>query len=327
METIKNHVKEKKFDKLYFFHGEESFLSDYYVKLVKKYTVGDDEFNFISLDSEDVLSFQDAIESTPVFSEEKLVIIKGIDFSKDWKSDTVVFFEEMLDNMPYYTRLVFVCGNIDKKSKIYKLLSSKCTECVFEYQKPWDVVKWIIKVAASKGITIDVDAAEMITEYAGVNMNLLVNEIDKMASFAGEGGKITSEIVESLCTKNINAKVYSLMDAIMAKKATEALLILNELKREKEEPNYINGSLMRNILGVLQYKALKEEGKSITAICEKMNLRPFVQKKYAIYDRNFKETFLTQMVSECSDFDVKLKSGGMDGYSGLTMLISKMIKG
>ena len=48
METIKKHVKEKKFDKLYFFHGEESFLSDYYVKLVKKYTVGDDEFNFIS---------------------------------------------------------------------------------------------------------------------------------------------------------------------------------------------------------------------------------------------------------------------------------------
>ena len=58
-----------------------------------------------------------------------------------------------------------------------------------------------------------------------------------------------------------------------------------------------------------------------------MNLRPFVQKKYAIYEKSFKEAFLTEMVSECSDFDVKLKSGGMDGYSGLTLLISKMIKG
>ncbi|MBO5453023.1 MAG: DNA polymerase III subunit delta [Clostridia bacterium] len=327
MEKIIKHIKEKKFDKLYFFHGEEVFLSNYYVKLIKKHTVGDDEFNFISLDSEDVLSFQDAIESTPVFSEEKLVIIKGLDFSKEWKSDTYAFFEEMLENMPYYTRLILVCATVDKKSKIYKLLSSKCTECVFEHQKPRDIVKWIIKVTQSKGVSIDVDAAEMMTEYAGVDMNLLINEIDKLASYTGEGGKITAEAVEQLCTKNINAKVYSLMDAIMARKATDAFLILNELKREKEEPNYINGSLMRNILGILQYKALKEEGKSIASICEKMNLRPFVQKKYAVYEKSFKEAFLIEMVSECSDFDVKLKSGGMDGYSGLTLLISKMIKG
>ena len=326
MEKIIKHIKEKKFDKLYFFHGEENFLSDYYAKLIKKHTVGDDEFNFISLHSDDVLSFQDAIESTPVFSEEKLVIIKGLDFSKEWKADTTAFFEEMLENMPYYTRLILICSTIDKKSKIYKLLSSRCVECVFEHQKPKDIVRWIIKVTMSKGASVDVDVAEMISEYAGVDMNLLINEIDKLVSYAGEGGKITADAVDTLCTKNISAKVYSLMDAIMARKAKEAFLILNELKREKEEPNYINGSLMRNILGVLQYKALKEEGKSVALICEKMNLRPFVQKKYALYEKSFKEDFLIEMVNECSDFDVKLKSGGMDGYSGLTLLISKMIK-
>ena len=42
----------------------------------------------------------------------------------------------MLEDMPPYTYVVFVCGSIKKTSKIYKLLSSKCTTCVFEKQKP-----------------------------------------------------------------------------------------------------------------------------------------------------------------------------------------------
>lgn len=326
MEKIKKHIKENKFDSLYFFLGEEVFLSYHYLNLLRENLVGDDEFNYISLYAEDTNSFQDAIESGPMFGDNKLVVIKGIDFSKEWKSDTTEFFAEILNNVPYYTTLVFVCRTIDKKSKIYKLLNDKCTVCEFKPQDSKLLITWVKNIVRSKGGTIDSPAAEMIVEYAGKSMNLLENEIDKMLSYT-ENKHISIDTVEKLCTQNITAKVYSLTDAVMARQADKAFNILNELKREKEKPNYINDAFMRNILGVLQYKNLKQEGKSSAAITEKMNLLPWVLKKYVTYEKSFSEDFLIKTVSACADFDTSFKSGEIDGYAGLTMLISQIITG
>ena len=82
---------------------------------------------------------------------------------------------------------------------------------------------------------------------------------------------------------------------------------------------------MRNISGVLQYKILKSEGRPISAISEKMGLRPFVQKKYAEFDKKFTESFLQQMLDSCAYCDIGFKTGEMEGYTGLSLLIGTML--
>jgi DNA polymerase III delta subunit len=62
------------------------------------------------------------------------------------------------------------------------------------------------------------------------------------------------------------------------------------------------------------------------ALCFLTNEEVFYnEKKYAIYGKRYSEEFLKEMVSECASFDMGFKSGEMDGYTGLFLLVSKLL--
>ena len=324
MEKIKNQLKTG-LKNLYFFMGDEAYLADYYVKAVKEKIVEDEGFNYIKIDAENLLGLQDAVESSPVFSDKKLVVVKGQDFSKEINEEGFGVIEGLIDDVPYYTTLIFICRSINKNSKIYKLLNSKCETCVFDFQKPPAVLKWISNVCKSNKIMIDEETTQLLLEYTGCNMTKIMTELEKVISYVGDSRTITKESVSAIVTKSIESKVFDLMDAVLDKKRDVALIIFNELKREKEEPVYINGALNNTLMGILEYKTLKEEGNIVSAITAKMNLRPFVQKKYARYCEKMSYQFLRKMISECAEFDVSVKSGEVEGYTGLSMLILQMM--
>lgn len=326
METIKKALKDKKFDNLYFFYGEEVYLSNFYVGALKKELIENDEFNYTRLFCDELERFQESVEAMPVFEERRMVVVTSRDFSAEIKEDSYQLLTEMLEDMPEFTYVVFICGTIKKTSKIYKLLSSKCTTCVFEKQKPAQLISWICNVFTKKGYEISKDTASFLLEYAGSDMTKLLKEIEKLSAYELKTKCITEDSIKAVVTRTIDSQVFELLDAVMYKKKDTAFEILNSLMREKEEPVYINGALMRNISGVLQYKILKSEGQPISAISEKMGLRPFVQKKYAEFDKKFTEGFLSEMLNNCAYCDIGFKTGEMEGYTGLSLLIGQMLQ-
>ncbi len=325
MQKIKKAIKNKNLDHLYFFHGPERYLSEYYLNQVKKLLVQDEEFNYQKLYADDISEFQETVEACPVMAEQKLVVVKGRDFSEEWKEDQYQFLSQMLSDIPPYTYLVFLCSNINKRSKIYKLLSETCTECIFDYQKPVDVINWIMKVVKAKGMMIDRDTAAFLLEYTGVDMTKILSEVDKIVAYEAKNGVISKAGIKEIITKTVETRVFDLMDAVTQGKKRLAFEILNDLQREKEEPVYINGALMRNIKGVLEYQILSAEGRPSAQIADKMKLKPYTQKKYAIQARKFKESFLVRMLARCGEFDIGVKSGEIDGYTGLHLLIAEMM--
>ena len=65
MQKIKTALKNKNFDHLYFFHGDETFLSAFYVEQIRKALV-DDPINYIKIDADDLSRLQEAVEDAPV---------------------------------------------------------------------------------------------------------------------------------------------------------------------------------------------------------------------------------------------------------------------
>ena len=327
METIKNALKNKQFKQLYFFLGEEVFLSDFYIGKIKENIVQMEEFNYFKLDCEKLEFLQDAVQSTPMMSEKKLVVLRGLDFSKEIKDSDVEFIEDIINDIPFYTHIVFACRELSKgTSKISKLLKDKCTVCEFKKQGAAELLKWIVNVANKNDMQITRDAAELITQYAGFDMNTLKNEIDKCCAYSKQDGIITEDTVRQVVTRNIESKTFDLLDAACDMQKEKALTIFAELEKDKEEPVLINGALAKTIMDVLEYKLLKNEGLSPSAISGKMGLRPFQQKKYARYCEKMSEKFLQRMVSRCSEFDISYKSGIINGYTGLALLICEMME-
>ena len=327
METIKNDLKNNQFKQLYFFLGEEVFLSDFYINAIKGKIVQMEEFNYFKLDTEKLEFLQDAVQSSPMMSEKKLVVLRGLDFSKEIKDSDVSFIEELIEDIPFYTHIIFACREISKKtSKIYKLLSEKCTLCEFKKQGSVEIIRWIANVVKRNEMEITKDAAELMTKYAGFDMNTLKNEIEKCCAYSKAEGIITENTIKEVVTRNIESKTFDLLDAVMDMQKEKALMIFAELEKDKEEPVLINGALSKTIMGVLEYKLLKTEGQSVSAISSKMGLKPYTQKKYARYCDKMSEKFLQRMLSRCSEFDISYKTGIINGYTGLTLLICEMME-
>ena len=72
------------------------------------------------------------------------------------------------------------------------------------------------------------DTAKKLVEQSGNDLNLLLNELDKLCALAGNG-EITPEILEQVATKNLNAQAYELSNAILQQHYEQAYLILHRL--------------------------------------------------------------------------------------------------
>ncbi len=324
MDKLKIAIKNKNIDHMYFFLGEEVYLSQYYLNALKEVINCDETFDFISFDTDDLSSIQESIEGMPVISEKKMVVIKGLDLSDELKQADVDLISALIEDVPSFTVLVFLTRTIKKNSKIYKLLSEKCTVCTFERQKPAEVIKWLQNVANKRNVKLDRDTASLLIEFVGVDMTTLSTELDKLVSYCGEGEFITADAIEKIVIKSVDAKIYYLLDAVLSGNSREAFTLLNEFKAENEKPIYINASIMGTIRTLLEQAYLKKEGMSPSAISDKLRLRPIQSKKNTAYLKKIDTVFLENILKRCVYLDEEMKRGA-DGFAGISLVMGEML--
>jgi len=325
MEKLKAALKNKNPDHLYFFLGEEIFLSNYYLESLRKTLGCNVDFDYTVIDSEDISGLQEEVEGVPVMSEKRMIVVKGMDFSEEIKKTADVdFLSAVIDIVPSFSCLVFQCRTIKKTSAVYKLLKEKCTQVLFDYQKPQDVSKWVLKACQSKNISIDRETAAYFVDSVGVDMTLLNSELDKLASYCN-GEPATVDAIDKISVKSIDAKTYHLLDAIFDGHSNEAFELFNELiMSDRNMPIYLNASIMGTLRSLLEYEALATEGKSSSAIADRLKLYPVKVKKYAGYMKKIDKKFLQTMLKRCLDIDGQMKMGA-DGVAGLSLIIGEML--
>ncbi|MBQ3114517.1 MAG: DNA polymerase III subunit delta [Clostridia bacterium] len=324
MEKLKTALKNKNIDHIYFFSGEEVYLTNYYSKALKDVVGCDDTFDYVVLDAENITGLQEAIESMPLMSQKKMVVVKGQDLSSELKPEDVEMITALLEDVPSFTELLFVTRTINKNSKIYKLLTEKSTVCTFEHQKPAEVIKWIMKVASTKNVKIDRDTSALLIEFAGIDMTTLISELDKLSSYCVDSGIVTADAVERIVIKSVDAKIYYLLDAVFGGNSEQSFRLLEEFKAENESSIYINASIMGTIRTLLEHAYLQREGMSVPAISDKLRLRPIQAKKNTGYLKKVDVKFLENILKRCTALDMEMKRGA-DGFSGLSLILGEIL--
>ena len=110
LSALKTAIREKKPRRLYFFHGEETFLMHHYLGQLRKLLLDEltESFNFHRLNGEtfDVQSFADSVENLPMMAEHTFVWVEDIDIFKLAEDDRTKMAEELRD-FPDYCTVVF----------------------------------------------------------------------------------------------------------------------------------------------------------------------------------------------------------------------------
>ncbi|MDI3534448.1 MAG: polymerase subunit delta [Thermosediminibacterales bacterium] len=327
LKFIKN-IQKGNIEKLYLFTGKESFMIRETLKILKNKLVPEElkDVNIEVIDGKtaDDMKIIKACETLPFLSGKRLLIVKDIVFNK--KNNNGFNFDRFCDylgKIPEHTCLVLIAQEIDKRNKIYKILSSYGEVVEFKPLKGQKLNQWIKNKFKKLGKTCDPEVVDILSASLNDSMEKINSEIEKIVAYSGENENITINNLKSVTELAAQSQIFDLVDAVGEKDASKAISMVNNMVLTGEQPLMILFMIIRQLRLIYLVKLLSRKGKSFKEIQSQVKIHPFVLKKVLSQGKNFSFESLKKALEFCFDIDYSLKQGKIDGKLGLEIIISK----
>lgn len=316
----------------YLFYGDEEYLKLRYREKMRGALLQDeafDPFNHTVLSDLSLLSGE--IDTLPMMAERRLVEVVDVNLTKLNKESTEALAELMQDLgdtvVLFYTREEeFNPGTAKKPSELFQKLSATIQIVEFGKQSPNRLAAWAAKHFAAAGAFASPDICHALIERCGSDMNVLANEIDKLAAYALAHGKthITREMIPLVVTAYREAGAFDFVNAIMEGNTVRAFALFTDMQRRREKPVEIASGITRVICELLNVKVLTQAGLSSAEIAKELKMKDYSVKlrQNAVRDRSVAE--LERAVSLCYQTDIQLKSRSVDKYFLIERLIIQL---
>ena len=260
VQMLKTAIREKNPDRLYFFHGEETFLLHHYLDQLKKLLLDDltESFNFHKLTGEtfDIRDFADAVENLPMMAESTLVWADDVDIFKLNESDREKMAEIFAD-IPDYCTVVFTFITVQwkpdgRQKKYTESINKNGTVVEFAKQELRDLIPWVTRHFAANKKRITPDLCSYLIEITGGTMTALSGEISKICAFSG-ADDIKKSDIDAVTEPVLDAVVFEMTDQLGQGEYGLALLKLRQLLKMQEEPLLILGAIGSHFLQSCRY--------------------------------------------------------------------------
>ena len=308
---------------VYLLFGEDEYLRNEYVKKIKKsFGILQLGINYVQIDESNKGNIISDIE-TPAFGfEKKLIIAKdtGLFKKKDSLADKIAeYLKDNIENLQD-VELVFIEKEVDKNG-LYNVINAKGKVEEFKEQTLPMLIKKVKQIANSYGVEIKENVAQYFLECVGTNMSDIINEIRKLIEYAGKGGEIKKEDIDSLSIKKSESIIFDLTDNLGKKNIKNALEVLNNLIYAKDPIQRILVMLYNHFKKLYIIKLAVEENKNVA---QSLNLKPnqsFLVGKYSMQAKYFQKDEIRKLLEELINIDALSKSGEVDINIGLESVL------
>lgn len=263
---IKGNIRLKKFMPVYLFQGEESYYIDELTTLLMDSVVDESERDFnqtvvYGLDT-DVAAIVNACRRYPMMAERQLVVVKEAQLLKN--IDDLALYVK--NPMPSTVLVInYKYGKLDGRKKLSGDIAK--VGIVFESKKMYDnkVPEFVISYLKDKGMSIQPQTAQILTDYLGSDLSKITNELDKLCISLPAGQKqITPTLVEQNIGISKDFNNYELQKAIASNQLLKALRIARYFEEnQKNNPLIMTLSILFGFfsnLMICQYEKDKSKG-------------------------------------------------------------------
>lgn len=317
----------------YFFYGDEDYLKDYYISLIRRAVITDEsvaDFNEICLDDENFSpsALEDAVAALPLMSDKKLIKIKLSSYDslpeKDRKATV-----EILSDLPSDTVIIIsiAAGGFDPGSEKKPTASMKTLapiiKCVaFPLGQEPKLVRWLSRHFAERGVVSDEASLRLMLNLCGRSMHRLALEAEKVASRALSSGiaAISPALVESTVTVTVEEDAFRLANSVLEGNTAAALDCIARAKRRNESPVKLLASVTATFCDLAAIAHLAAEGADKKEISLALKIHEYRVGLYMKAASGVPTEILDDAVAMCAEADAKMKSMSL-GYVPLERLI------
>ena len=231
-------IKSGKLSGIFFFYGEERYLLEKSIALIKKkvITPGTEAFNFFKFDGKKVAidEISAAVDRFPQMSPMKLIIVKN----SGMLNNAVLKEFKIIKNIvvPSDTCLIFVEDSFDKKKlKNLSFIEDGGGVVSFNYMPFNKLEIWIEKRFKSEEKEILERDTRYILQLCGQSLEKLTRECEKLSLYTGERRKVTRRDIDAVIEKTVEFTTYNMVDNVVSGQVGKAVEQLKYLRDTDEK--------------------------------------------------------------------------------------------
>ena len=267
LEQLKKDLSEGNYRKCYLLFGCERYLRNFYEKkLIAALGGSRDDMNTNIFDTNPV-SAADVIsqaQTLPFFADRRIVVVRYSGFSKKNSEELAEFISEA----PETTTFIFVEDEAEARLKMYKQIAKNGLCVEFTTQPDRYLLQNIGAFLKKNGKRMSEDDARYLLDVIGSDMGRLMSELEKLISYALDREVVTKKDIDDICSRNIEDRIFEMIDAIMRKDIRTCLDRYEDLLALKVSPVKIIVLLENQFLWMLQLKSMYDSGYNNQSIIE-----------------------------------------------------------
>lgn len=312
---------------IYFYFGEESLIIKNKIERLIKETRAD-EYNITTYDFDEVsiLSILQDAMTMPFMSDKKVIVIKNPRFL----SSEISLSEKEMEALNSYlasplesTYLIIDANNIklDERKEIVKRLKKLPNAVETKELSEVEISGWIKRQCTVSGVDIKEDAIRAFYSMVGKNLINAKNEIDKLISYVGPSGIITTAVVDKVVVKEIQNDVFSLSNAIVDQNKPKIINIYRDLINSGNDVYYLFSLVAKSMREIYLVNTILQEGYKQADVAKMLRVSPGRAYYMVRNAKNLDLNKVKEYIIKLGDLDYQMKSGKVDIKAGFELFL------
>jgi len=318
-------IKAGNFAPVYLLHGEEPYYIDLLTDAFLEHAMPPSQREFdmtvmYGKDS-DVHSLAGVIKRYPMTNKFHLVVLREAQDLKKLEE-----LEPLLLKPVQST--VFVIshkGKVDGRKKWVKGLGKVGKVMLSEKVKEWDLGKWVMKEAVSKGLKLDVKAGNMLVEFVGDDLSRMSHNLDKLSMLAKKGETVDAVLIEKVIGVSKEYNMFEMQDALLNKDAFKAQQIVKYFAADPK--NHSLQMVIAVLFGFYSKLVLIHGERAFDSkdAARLLNNKEFYVRKLVAGARKYSYGSLIRCISVLREYDMKSKGVGASASTSNGELMKEMV--
>lgn len=317
-------LESKNFKSVYFLYGDEPYLLNQCVNRFKYAVLNEStvDFNYALFyaGDADVNQIKDTVETLPVFTSHRLVIVKNAESFKDSELQEL---ESVISNPVDSTVFVLLADKVDKRKKTIKTIFDHAT-CV-EFKKPYEnqVPQWIGHICKGINLKITTDAIHRLHRLVGNNLTEIENQIFKIQDYIGDRQQIELADVNEVVSVSREESVFDFTKALGQKDRVKALEQLVSLMDQGQNEISIVSLVARHMRVLLTVRSGLDQGIGGAKLASLANVPSYYIESYCDQARIWPVKKIEEALIVLHETDKALKSSPLSSHIWLENLVLK----
>ncbi len=280
----------------------------------------------LSAAESDVAEVVGRAQMRPMLAERQLLFVED---AGAWEQGSESVLKENLKLLTAYlespapfTVMVLEAAKLDQRTRLTRLLNEHALVVELGVSGA-DPAPMALQMAGELGVEMEPAAVAALVEAAGSSTARMATEVEKLACYAGPGGRITARDVHELVVAEGATEVWELAGLLASGNRGGAMELVEELLRKGDPAPQLVGALAWMFRKLVMASELPP-GTNQWQAARRLGMRPDAAAAAVAHARRVPRAQWREALVALAEADDRLKSTGADDRTIMEFLIARL---